>query len=120
MNHNNKTFRLVERTHIYIYESNPSFYFEADMRVAYLHRSRQKMATFPLFIFEEQQEWTYIFIVLIKFHSVHQLVVHLFCFQFFASTRSPARQTIDIYTRFFFLYDPLELLPQSLRHVLVA
>ena len=57
----------------------------------------RRWATFPLFIFEEQQEWTFIFIVLIKYHSMHQLVVHLFCFQFFASTRSPARQTIDIY-----------------------
>ena len=62
MNHSNKTLRLVE--HTYIFESNPSFYFEQDVHVAYLHHSKQNMATFSLFIFEEQQDRTFSFIVL--------------------------------------------------------
>lgn len=73
-----KLFVLLN-THIFMNRigSNPSFYFEQDVRVTYLRRSRQKMAPFPLFIFEEQQEQTFLFIDFKKIiHSVHQLAVY--------------------------------------------
>lgn len=87
-----KRFVLLD-THTFMnrIESNPSFYFEQDVRVAYLNRSRQKMVPFPLFIFEEQQERA-IFSLNSKInHSVHQLAVYLFCFRLRPHGR-PARQ----------------------------
>ena len=60
-----KRFVLLD-THTFIYESNPSFYFEQDVLVAHLHRSRQKMAPFPLFIIEEQQERAFFSLTLKK------------------------------------------------------
>ena len=62
-----KLFVLLN-THIFMNRigSNPSFYFEQDVRVAHLHRSRQKMAPFPLFIIEEQQERAFFSLTLKK------------------------------------------------------